>query len=62
LIRKLDHNCRKKIAFEEKVRVSELLFFILYHIEVPLINRACLKILKRLKIDLKSGIRTPLEY
>lgn len=32
LLKKLENNCRKKVAAEEKVRLAELLFFVLYHI------------------------------
>jgi hypothetical protein len=50
------------VAAEEKVRLAELLFFVLYHIEVPILAKMALKILRRLKINLKEGIRTPLDY
>jgi len=50
------------VPSEEKVRLAELLFFILYHIEVPILAKMALKILRRLKINLKEGIRTPLDY
>jgi hypothetical protein len=50
------------VPAEEKVRLAELLFYILYHIEVPILAKMALKILRRLKINLKEGIRTPLDY
>ncbi len=34
----------------------------LYHIEVPILAKVALKILRKLKINLKEGIRTPLDY
>lgn len=62
LLKKLEINCRKKTSHDEKIKISELLFYILYHIEVPMISRMALKIIKRFKINLKEGIRTPLDY
>lgn len=62
LLKKLESNCRKRITPEEKLRLAELLFFMLYHIEVPILAKVSLKILRRLKINLKEGIKTPLDY
>jgi hypothetical protein len=61
LLKKLESNCRKKVAHEEKIKVAELLFFILYHIEVPILAKIALKILRRFNINLKDGISTPLD-
>lgn len=52
---------RKKVEYVEKVVIAETLFYILYHIEVPLVCRLALKIAKKLQINLKADIRTPLD-
>jgi hypothetical protein len=50
------------VSFEEKIRIGETLFYVLYHIEIPLVAKLCLKIIRKLEINLKQqGIRTPLE-
>ena len=60
LLRKLDIACRANIDHQDKILVAENLFHTLYHIEVPLVARLSLKILKMLDINLKDGIKTPL--
>jgi hypothetical protein len=61
LLRKLEVNTRKKVSYEDKIKIGETIFYILYHIEIPLVAKLALKIIKKLNIGLKQGIKTPLE-
>lgn len=60
-MQKLENKCRQKIDADEKQRAAEVLFYLIYHLEVPLICRINLRILNSLKIPLKRDIKTPLE-
>lgn len=64
LLRKLEVNLRSKdkVEAEMQVRIAEALFYILYHVEIPLVAQLGLKLLKRLNISLKHGLRTPFDY
>ena len=64
LLRKLEMNLKRqsKVSGDEQIKIAESIFYILYHVEVPLIIKLGLKILKRLNISLKQGIRTPFDY
>jgi hypothetical protein len=62
LLRKIEINCRRKVSYDDKIKIGEIIFFILYHIEVPLISKLSLKIVKKLGINLKDGIKTPFDY
>lgn len=64
LLRKLEVNLRSKeqLKADTQIQIAESIFYILYHVEIPLMARLCLKILKRLNIPLKSGIKTPFDY
>jgi len=64
LLKKLEINMRQKksIVFETQQKIAESIFYLLYHVEIPLISRLGLKILKRLNISFKEGVRTPFDY
>jgi hypothetical protein len=63
LLRKLELNLRRRVRIDAagQAQLAEALFYILYHVEIPLIAKLGIKILKRLNISLKQGIRTPID-
>ena len=38
------------------------MFYLVYHVNTPIIARVCLRILRYLKISLKSNIKTPFDF
>lgn len=57
-------NLRSKeiVPKEVQIQIAQSIFYILYHVEIPLIAQLGLKILKKLNISLKNGIQTPFDY
>ena len=62
LLKKLELKVRKNLEIEEKTETASTLFYMIFHVEVPLIVRVGLRILKMLGISLKDNIRTPFDY
>jgi len=60
----LELNLKQKVRIDarEQTKIAETIFYMLYHIETPLIAKLGFKILKRLNISLKQGIKTAFDY
>jgi hypothetical protein len=52
LLKKLEVIIRDEVKYDDKVLIAETLFYLIFHLEVPIIIRFALRLLKKLKIPL----------